>query len=212
MTTEAREERSKTAGRGALIGLAALFFVPLLGAFWLYYAGGWRPAGSTNYGELITPARPLPAATFAHPDGGAVRADLLRGKWTLLYIGDGACDEACSKALWTIRQTRLLLAEDMDRVQRVFVAETGCCNREFLAREHPGLETITASGDSAGAWLAQFPRGTVPASATAATVNSKEFIYVIDPLGNLMMRFDVAENPKGLLKDLERLLKLSHIG
>lgn len=212
MTTEAREERSKTAGRGALIGLAALFFVPLLGAFWLYYAGGWRPAGSTNYGELITPARPLPAATFVHPDGGAVRADLLRGKWTLLYIGDGACDEACSKALWTIRQTRLLLAEDMDRVQRVFVAETGCCNREFLAREHPGLETVTASGDSAGAWLAQFPRGTVPASATAATVNSKEFIYVIDPLGNLMMRFDVAENPKGLLKDLERLLKLSHIG
>ena len=57
MTTSANDKPTQTRGRGALIGLAALFFIPLLGAFWLYYAGGWRPAGSTNHGELITPAR-----------------------------------------------------------------------------------------------------------------------------------------------------------
>ena len=202
MTTDNGTNRSQHAGRGALIGLAALFFVPLLGAFWLYYAGGWRPAGSTNHSELISPARPLPAASFSTIDGNAAATDLLRGKWTLVYIGSGSCDEACRKALWTIRQTRLLLAEDMDRVQRVFVAEQNCCDRDFLAKEHPGLVTITPSADDGSKWLENFPRDSA----------SKEFIFIVDPLGNLMMRFDVAQNPKGLLQDLEKLLKLSHIG
>lgn len=176
-------------GRSALVGLAALFFLPLAGAFWLYYAGGWRPAGSTNNGELIMPARPLPAA------------ETLRGKWTLVYVGDGACAADCRQALWTMRQTRLLLAEDMDRVQRVFLAETGCCDRPFLGREHPGLRVVTPDDPAAKAWLGEFPRA-----------SGREFLYIVDPLGNLMMRFDLAQDPKGLKSDLEKLLKLSHIG
>ena len=105
MTAETTSKPSQTAGRGALIGLAALFFIPLIGAFWLYYAGGWRPAGSTNHGELISPARPLASVQLVKADGSAARADLLKEKWTLVYIGDGACDEACRTALWTMRQT-----------------------------------------------------------------------------------------------------------
>lgn len=191
-------------GRAALLGLAALFFLPVLAAFWLYYIGGWRPAGNTNHGELVQPARPLTAAPLVQIDGSPTPPGLLRGKWTLLYIDDGACaTPQCRKSLWTLRQTRLLLAEDMDRVQRVFVAEKGCCDRMFLETEHPGLKVLAlpAAGSADPAWIDGFPR-------TAGVPH----VFIIDPLGNLMMRFDLRQDPKGLKSDLEKLLKLSHIG
>ena len=201
MTQEAPATADAPRGRAALIGLAALFFLPLLGSFYLYYIGGWRPEGGTNNGELISPARPLSPITLNKRDGTSPSQTLLQDKWSLVYIGDGRCDEACQHALWTVRQTRLLLAEDMDRVQRVFIADEACCNDAFLDREHPGLEVIRAEDDVTRQWLGQFPRDpAVP------------YVYIIDPLGNLMMRFDTRENPKGLLKDLEKLLKRSHIG
>ena len=189
-------------GRRTLLGLAALFFVPLAVAFWLYYSGGWRPEGSTNHGELIDPPRPLEDAAFTLADGTtSARAGLLRDKWTLVYIGGGRCDEACQRALWVMRQTRLLLAEDMSRVQRVFIATRECCNTEFLEKEHPGLDVVQPLDPAALEVVARFPeqgRGTG--------------VFIVDPLGNLMMRFDSSRDPKGLLQDLEKLLKLSHIG
>lgn len=189
-------------GRRTLLGLAALFFIPLAIAFYLYYAGGWRPAGSTNHGELIDPARPLEDAAFTMPDGTtSARAGLLRGKWSLVYLGAGDCDAACQRALWVMRQTRLLLTEDMNRVQRVFLATRACCNEEFLQAEHVGLDVVQAVDPAAIELLAQFPPD-----------NLTNMIFIVDPLGNLMMRFDARLEPKGLLSDLTKLLKLSHIG
>ncbi|MEA2768763.1 MAG: hypothetical protein QOD93_1725 [Acetobacteraceae bacterium] len=198
--------------RRMLVALALLFFAPLGVSFYLYYAGGWRPGKHVNRGDLIDPPRPLPEASLplARPPGAGTAADLtnptfLKGKWTLLYWGAGRCEEACRTDLYNTRQVRTALNRDMDRVQRVFVAEGECCDWEYLSSQHPDLITVLST-PGASPLLTQFPafNGINPAAA--------DRIYVIDPLGNLMMSYAPGSKPKGLLEDLKRLLGLSHVG
>ena len=183
--------------------LAALFVVPLALAFFTYYGTSWRPPTRVNHGELIIPARALPSSALTQllPAPPALPSPLFRDQWSLVYIGAGGCLDACRQALTVMRQTRLALNNDMTRVARVFLATSDCCAREFLAHEHAGLVVIDATGPAAQTLLAQFP-----AAARADTV------FVVDPLGNLMMSYDARQNPRGLLEDLKKLLRLSHIG
>ena len=184
--------------------LVGVFFAPLALAFLLYYGGsGWRPPGSTNWGELISPPRTLPSVALPTPGGTPLAANAWHGKWTLLYVGDGRCDERCRAALTLMRQTRLALNADMTRVQRIFLTTGNCCDRDYLDAEHPGLVVALADNDSGATLLAAFPD-----AQPAAAGN----IYVVDPLGNLMMRHAPGAPSKGLLEDLRKLLKLSHIG
>jgi len=183
-----------------VFALGGLFLLPLLLSFWLYYGVHWRPLGTTNHGELISPVRPLPEVAL--PDAqGVARDHVFQGKWTLVYVGGGACDADCRSSLVFMRQTRLSLNNEMTRVQRVLLATSACCDRTYLAGEHPGLTVLDASQALAQPLLAQFP----PDGRAQA-------LYVVDPLGNLMMRYDARLPPKGLLEDLKRLLQLSHIG
>jgi hypothetical protein len=191
---------SRAKGRRTLLLLAAVFLVPVAVAFTLYYGKLWRPAGSASKGQLIEPARPLNVAGLRHPDGSAAGPDALTGKWTLLYIGDGRCDEACRTALVFGRQTRLALNNEMTRVQRVFLATGNCCDTGYFAREQAGLVALDASSPEAAAFLAQFPG------------QRENTLFIVDPLGNLMMRHNASHTTKDLLSDLKKLLKLSHIG
>jgi hypothetical protein len=183
--------------------LAALFLLPLVIAFLVYYATAWRPAGHVNHGVLISPPRPLPLLRLPQLAGGDVpdAATPLRGKWSLVYVGDGACDVDCREALKVMRQTRLALNNDMTRVARVFLATGECCAREFLAREHPGLTVLDATGAIAAPLLGEFP-----------PLNRENALFLVDPLGNLMMSYDARGDPHGLLEDLKKLLRLSQIG
>lgn len=191
-----------TRSRRTLLLLAALFLLPVAVSFYLYYAAGWRPIGQVNRGELLDPPRALPAVSLPTADGASTGAQFLRGKWTLVYVGAGACDERCRNLLYTSRQVRLALGDKMDRVQRVFLYQGKCCEQAFFGTEHAGL--IAANVDSpAGRELLQ----AFPDRATGAGR-----LYVVDPLGNLMMSYAPDAPPKGMLADLKRLLKLSHIG
>ena len=193
-------EDSRRAGRRQLLIVAAVFLLPLLAAFSLYYGKLWRPAGSSSKGALIDPARPLEIAGLRHADGTPADASAFQDKWTLLYIGDGACDADCRTALVFARQTRLSLNNEMTRVQRIFLATDHCCDTAYFNAEHPGLIALDASSPEARKLLAQFP------------AERAQSLFIVDPLGNLMMRHDASQTTKGLLEDLKKLLKLSHIG
>lgn len=178
--------------RRILIGVALMFFAPLGVAFLLYYGNAWRPGGRVNHGELIQPPRPL-------PDAGLPAPYSLQHKWTLLYVQLGSCDELCLKRLYDTRQVRTALDRDMDRVQRILIAEPGCCDMQALRKVHPDLISV-----SRGAALE-------PLLDLLPSPDSHR-VYLVDPLGNLMMFYAAGSEAKGMLEDMKRLLRLSQIG
>lgn len=177
--------------RRKLLLLLALFFVPLVASFLLYYVFDWRPAAQSIHGELISPARPMPAG-----------AQPLLENWALVYVGDGACDADCRTALVFARQTRLMLNKDMDRMNRALLATDNCCDVKYLKQEHDGIKVFDVSSPEEKAELL----------SVLPQVDLKHTLFVVDPLGNLVMRYDVRDEPAGLRDDLRKLLKLSHIG
>lgn len=178
--------------------LVALFFGPLALSMLMYYGVmDWRPGGHVNYGILLRPAVPMP------PLPAGADEDLLAGHWTLVYVDGGACEDACREALYRSRQVRTALGRDMNRVRRVYLYDGVPPAAGFLDSEHPDLLVADARAPAADAWLAAVP-GEVPADGHS--------IFLVDPHRNLVMRFPLAMEPKGMLKDLKKLLRVSRIG
>lgn len=191
--------------RRILIGLALLFFAPLGLSFYLYYGKNWHPGGRVNAGELIAPPRPLPslALPLLGLGAGETTPQFLKGKWTLLYVQHGRCDDECRRHLYDTRQVRLALDREMNRVQRIFIGDSDCCNLQELEAAHPDLIFIRAS-PADEPLLDLLPTG-------EGAVNSHR-VYLIDPLGNVMMFYASGVKSKGMLEDMKRLLRLSSIG
>ncbi len=207
MTDPATAGRSRS--RLSLVLVVVLFALPVAGA-WLLHAlgGGWHGSGTTNHGELIVPARPLEPFSLPRLAGGpplALRD--LRGRWTLVYIAPDGCDAACETNLYKMRQVRLALGKDMDRVQRLLVV-VGAAPADLKSRlqDYPGTMVAAGGGDDLARFTAQFEVPGRLASAHAGRLD------LVDPLGNFMMSYPAGAEPRGVLKDLQRLLSISGIG
>lgn len=197
--SEATPDRAR--GRRNLLILAAVFLVPFFASFALYFGGIWKPESSAAKGALLDPPRILEVAGLRNVDGTPADEHALHRKWSIVYIGDAACDETCRTALTYGRQTRLALNKDMTRVQRVLLSTGNCCDQAYFDAEQPGLVILDATAPEAAEFLAAFPGP----HATS--------VYIVDPHGNLIMRHEATRVVnKDLLKDLQKLLKLSHIG
>lgn len=186
---DARRRRARrTLGLLALVCAA-----PVIASYVAYY---WlHPAARTNYGELE--ASPAPAIAGSRADGTAWTLASLRGRWALLILNDGPCGEPCERALYATRQARTIQGREQERIERVLLEPSGApAEAQALLEAHPGL--IVARAD-AQQW-APLLRGE-PAS-----------IFVLDPLGNLVLRYPADPDIRGLAKDLERLLRASRIG
>jgi cytochrome oxidase Cu insertion factor (SCO1/SenC/PrrC family) len=185
-----------------LIIIITLFVVPLALAWFL--VGRWQPQHTTNHGELLNPAQPVSHFSATRPDGEALTVDFLNAHWTLLYIGDADCDQRCRTGLYDIRQVRLALGKDMMRAQTLWLmpAEPGGDTLQWLSREHIELTVGVADAQTLDFFARQF--------ADAAAAGG--WIYLIDPLGNLFMRYSTDSDPKGILDDLRHLFKISKIG
>jgi hypothetical protein len=183
-------------GRRQFLLIASLFIVPLLTAIVLYRSVDWRPVVNAQ-GTLIDPPRTLAAAGLVLADGSTARSDALEGRWSIIRPVAGGCGDRETALLAELARVRLALDKDAARVRRIVVHDGGCAGLE-RASEGSDLRVFSAGAE----YLAQFP----PA------VDGAPGIYIADPHGNLMMSYPASGSARGLLKDLERLLRLSSIG
>ena len=194
--------------RLVLLFVIACFVLPLATA-WLLLADNWRPSGSAQHGELLNPARPLPDLRLTPVDGGLWDEKALQGHWLMVYVGTAAqCDAPCRTSLYDMRQVRLALGKELVRVKTVLLLD-GVPNvelRQWLATEHVDMLAGVANVEVRNAFLQAFAE---PGQGQGQVSN---WIYLVDPLGNLLMRYPTTVKPGGMLKDLKRLLRLSKIG
>ena len=182
--------------RSKLLLLLGVFALPVLAAYLAYF--GWRPAGHSNYGDLLKVA-PLQRTAGDALDGAPFDLVALRGKWVMVHVGPARCDAECVYQLYLMRQMRIAQGKDQSRIERLWVLTDSGAPDAALLQAHPGLHVWWPRD---AAFAGQFPA----ARATGA------HIYLVDPLGNLMLRFPAAPDPKRMMKDLRLLLKASQIG
>jgi cytochrome oxidase Cu insertion factor (SCO1/SenC/PrrC family) len=173
--------------RMMLVGLFAIAIVPLFGAFWLYQSSrSAAPWATTNRGELLNPIRSVADLHLTAADGTA--SMLGSGQWWLVAVTRDGCSAECQTAVHQLRQLHILLGRDASRVKR-------------------SLVTLGATPPDAS--LAQYPE-LIRFSGESDVL--RPGVYIVDPLGNLVLRYAYDGAGKPVLEDLKQLLKVSHIG
>ena len=172
---------------------------PVIASYAVYYFV--RPDSRTNYGDLVQPQRPIPALQLTELDGTPVAPKSLSGKWLMISVDASECPQTCEDKLYHMRQVRLTTGKERDRVERVWLVTDQQPLATMLIRQNDGMRILRADPAQLAAWL-PVEAGTHPA----------DHIFLVDPLGNLMMRFPKNADPNQTKKDLSKLLRASRVG
>jgi cytochrome oxidase Cu insertion factor (SCO1/SenC/PrrC family) len=196
MSEEENQKQIERKSRRTLLLVAAVCIAPFVGSFALYFF--WQPSGRVNYGDLIEGVA-LPAAKLTLTDGKPFELEKLRGKWLFITVDSGGCDEYCQKKLWKMRQVRMTQGKFLERIERVWLVSDAQGVAPALMKEYDGTHVVAAQSS---ALLKAFPVKEV----------LRDHIYLVDPLGNIVLRYPKDADPTGMKKDLVRVLKVSRIG
>lgn len=191
-------ERTKN-GRLKMLLVLLVCAAPVIASYFTYFV--IRPQARTNYGALIEPTRPLPDLALRRLDGTPVPAASLKGQWLLVVVGPSSCDAACDRRLFMQRQLRQMLGREADRVDKVWLVTDGGQPAPALraaAEATPGVTILQADREAVARWL-------VPEPGHALD----EHLYVVDPMGEWMMRMPAEPEPAKVKRDLDRLLRAS---
>jgi peroxiredoxin len=173
---------------------------PMIASYFTFYV--IKPEKRNNYGTLIDQrAHPVPAMAATTLDGKPAALEQFKGKWVMLMAAPAACGDACRKQLYAMRQLRTMQGKEMERIERVWLITDKEPLDTIVIREFDGTHMLRADGQAVANWLPADP-GTGIA----------DHIYMIDPLGHLMMRFPKDPEPRKVHKDIYKLLKASSVG
>ncbi len=197
---EDESARRTRSGRMKMLLVLAICAAPVIASYFTYFV--IRPEGRTNYSELIRPQAPIPAGLpLTDLQGAAVKADSLKGQWLLVVVSAAACDTACEKHLWVQRQLRETLGRDKDRVDKLWLID------DAGAPKAQALAGVTTNTD---ATVLRVPRAALAAWLQPSPGHALEdHIYIVDPLGNWMMRAPPNADPSKLKSDVIKLLRAS---
>jgi hypothetical protein len=197
------EQAAKLARRNGRLKLFVLLLVcaaPIIASYVTYYI--IKPSGRTNYGAFIDQrSHPMPKLASTTLDGRPETLENYAGKWIMVKVGGGACDEACTKQLFAMRQLRTMQGKNMDRVERVWLITDKEPVDTMLIRQYDDMHMLRVSPEQLAKWL-----------PVEAGTRLEDHIFLVDPRSNLMMRFPKDPDPRKVHKDLSKLLKASAIG
>ena len=203
-----------------LWAVLAVTLAPVIASYTMYY--GVKPEGRVNYGDFVEPQvtlNTLPVTPVLTPKGESAFMVLQSqtkapkplqqlgdwdGRWLMLHIGPAACHEACRQELWLTRQIRLTTGRERERVERLWVLTDEGTPDPAIIAEHEGLWVVRLGKRADQDVLVE--------NWLSVATRSSSNIWLVDPLGNLMMRFPDNPDPNGIKKDINRLLKASRIG
>ena len=187
--------------RAKFLALIGIFLVPTLASFTAFYF--FPPSKTTNYGTLISPVVLLPQTVLARIVASKQVMDpALRGKWLIVTRDSGECEATCQKKLYAMRQARLILGREQDRVLRVVLVDDATRPSDALQEKYEGTIWVAAKSSP---WLAALP-------APKEDTSGRESLYAVDTMGNIFMRYNADPDIKRLATDLQRVLKASQIG
>lgn len=186
-----------------LLALFAIFVVPLLiAAIMFAMRGQWSLGNPVSHGQLIYPAQPVSQFDFITTANISHSKEFLQGKWTFILYIPAACNLECEAALFKLRQTIRATGKDINRVQYMLLSQPSAAPMvdPALQQRHPQMS------------VGQLIKWQTDVNAEQQELLKTGLGYLIDPLGNVMMRYDTNTTSKGLLKDLKKLLRVSNIG